>query len=133
MGERGSELIRRLGVVTATVAAAVCLLGANGSAAQAAPALVLEPSCTKDATGVTIYGVNISVTGLASNASFVGRLDYTYIDPPGGSTGGGAGPATFTADPNGSFKLGFGTVGIKTIFTATVIYQGQKVTQTLRV
>ena len=125
--------MRRLGGVLAMVAAAVCLLGADASAAQAAPALVLEPSCTRDAAGVTVYGVNISVTGLAPNASFVGRLEYTYIDPPDGSVGGGVGPATFTADSNGSFQFGFGTVGIKTIYTATVIYQGQTLTQTLRV
>jgi hypothetical protein len=85
-------------------------------------------------SGETVYAVNISLTGLAPNASFVGRLDFTHIDPPPGSTGGSFGPATFTADANGSFTFGpIGTVGLKTIFTATVVYEGQTLTETLRV
>jgi hypothetical protein len=127
------RLMRRLRAATVVAAAAVCLLAASAPGAQAAPNLVLEQNCTKDAAGTTIYGVNISVSGLAPNASFVGQLTYTYIDPPPGSVGGGVGPATFTADSNGTFKVGFGTVGIKTVFTATVVYQGQTLTQTLRV
>jgi hypothetical protein len=108
--------------------------GLQTGSAPAAPTLDLQPSCAKDPTGETVYGVIISLTGLAPNASFTGRLDYTYIDPPPGQVGGSVGPATFTADANGNFTFGpFGTVGVKTIFTATVEYQGQTLTQTLRV
>jgi len=114
-------------------AAAVCLFAANASA-QAAPTLSLEPSCSKDLTGEIVYGVNISLTGLAPNDTFIGQLDFTYINPPPGSVGGSFGPATFTADENGNFTIGpLGTVGVKTIFTATVVYQGQTLTQTLAV
>jgi hypothetical protein len=108
-------------------AATVLLITANASAA---PTLALEPDCYKSASGEQVYGVQISVTGLSPNAQFTGRLEYAHLD---GTPNGGIGPAVFTADANGSFAIGFGTVGIKTIYTATVVYEGQTLTKTITV
>ena len=123
--------MRRLGCLLVLVATAGTLMAA--SAAQAAPTLVLTPNCTTLSTGELDYGLDISVSGLAPNAAFTGTLEWTYIDPPPGAVGGSVGPATFTADANGNFSISFGTIGVKGRYTATVVYQGQTLTQTLSV
>ena len=120
-------------VIAAIAATAVCWSAASASAAHAAPTLVLTQNCSKLSTGELDYGLDISVTGLAPNAAFTGQLEWTYIDPPPGQVGGSIGPATFTADANGNFSISFGTIGIKARYTATVVYQGQTLTQTLTV
>jgi hypothetical protein len=106
--------------------------------ASAAPTLTLEPACIQTPEGLN-YAVDLRLSGLAPNSQFSGKLDYTYINPrinPDGSysTGGSIGPATFTADASGSFgPFRFGTIGVKTIYTATIEYAGQTLTRTLRV
>jgi hypothetical protein len=122
--------MRRL-VPTAAIAAAALLL-VTASASAATPTLTVQPTCSKSATGEQRYGVDISLTGLAPNAEFIGGLEFTYIDPPGSTTGGSVGPGTLTADANGSFAISW-TEGTPTIFTATVVYQGQTLTKTVTV
>jgi hypothetical protein len=116
-------------VSAAAVAAALLLVPANASAA---PALELQPTCSQSSTGEQLYGVDISVTGLAPNAEFTATLEYTYIDPPGPTTGGSVGPGTLTADASGNFAISWAE-RTPTIFTGTVVYQGQTLTKTVTV
>jgi hypothetical protein len=121
------------GVATMATAAILLLPGS----ASAAPTLTLEPNCYQSVEGKA-YGVDILLTGLAPNAPFSGKLEYVYIDPPRNpdgsySTGGGIGPVTFNADANGEFRFSTAVIGVKTIYTATVVYAGQTITQTLTV
>jgi hypothetical protein len=112
----------------------VAVAAPNTALAQTGPTLVLEPDCYTDPTGEQVYAVQISVTGLAPNSSFIGLLEYESFNPDGSSAGfGRAGPATFTADASGSFGLTFGTVGLPTTYTATVEYNGQTLRETLAV
>jgi hypothetical protein len=123
------------------VIAASLILGMPGGAwAQASgPTLTMAPNCYQDADGSQVYGVDVGLTGFAPNTPFTGRLEGTYINPPVNpdgsySTGFGIGPVPFTTDANGNFgPLTFGTVGVATIFTATVVYSGGTLTKTVTV
>jgi hypothetical protein len=118
---------------------AVCLaLPSIAGAKTAKPTLVLEENCYTDAQGVQVYGIRVGVTGFPPGAQFTGTLSFEYINPPvnpDGSyaTGGSDGPATLTTDANGEAIFFLGSVGVKTIFTATVDSPYLNATKTITV
>jgi hypothetical protein len=132
----GTSMMRML---VAIVVVGVLATPGAATAAGTGPALSVEPDCEQTAGGEQVYGFLATVTGLAPNAQFSAKVDFTYIDPPvnpdgSQSTGGSAGPATFTADADGSFgPIGFGTVGVKTIYTVIIEYAGQTLAKTVTV
>jgi hypothetical protein len=124
--------VRRFVTAVLIATATVLLMAANPAGAQSGPTLVMEPDC-RTLGGEQVYGVKVGATGLAPNAQLTIQIEWTYIvDPPRG--GGSTSPATFTSDANGNFaSFDFSTVGVKTSYTATLVYAGQTFTKTLAV
>jgi hypothetical protein len=123
--------VRRFVPAVLIATATALLMTANPAGAQSGPTLVMEPDC-RILGGEQVYGVKVGATGLAPNAQLTIQIEWTYIDPAGG--GGSTSPATFTSDANGNFaSFDFSTVGVKTSYTATLVYAGQTFTKTIAV
>ena len=124
--------MRRLALSVVLVGTLVVAVAApNTALAQSGPTLVVMPDC-RTLANEQVYGVKVSATGLAPNAEFTIRIEWTYIDRAGG--GGSTSAATFSADANGNFaSFDFSTVGVKTSYTATLVYAGQTLTKTIAV
>jgi hypothetical protein len=86
------------------------------------PTLSLQRDCS---LYPPFHGIDVSLSGFPPNTSFAGTLEF-----PGG---GGAGPAQFTTDVNGNFAIGpFGSE-IAGTFTATVVWLGGTLVESLNV
>jgi hypothetical protein len=131
--------MRRLAGILVVTASLILGLPSGAGAQTQSPTLILEPNCYKDPDGSQVFAVDVGVTGFPPNTQFTGKLEGTYIDPPvnpdgSSSTGFAIGPVAFNTDANGNFgPLTFGTVGVATIYTATVEYSGGTLTKTVTV